>query len=132
MDFDIDEYNKTKQFMENKVPKIKFSHLYSKLRDGGNSYPIQRATLLQVVPIEISTLSRQFIDYDTDNGKYKLPFKGWYLMLIFQKPGGDLFTTLRSQYSYEKWRGKEINKHPYYEGLVGKEFDVVITPTPQP
>jgi hypothetical protein len=109
-----------------KVPVIKFSHKYIKLMDNRGE-AITQATLLQVLPVEISQLSREFINYDTDNGKYVLPFKGFYIMLIFQKQNCDLFTTLRSMHSYNKWRGKEINKLPYYEGLVGKTFNVLIT-----
>ena len=104
-------------------PVIKFSHSYSKLVDHSHwdRIPIKNAKLLQVVPIEISTLSKTFLNYDTDNGKYALGFSGWYLMLIFQKPSGDLFTTLRTQFNQ---RG---DKRPYYDSLVGKEFDIVIT-----
>jgi hypothetical protein len=105
---------------------IRFSHKYIKLMDGRGE-AIRKATLLQVLPVELGTLSPQFIDYDTDNGKYKLPFKGMYLLLIFQKPNCDLFTTIRSMHSYQKWRGEQVNKLPYYQNLVGKVFDIIIT-----
>lgn len=101
------------------MPSIKFSHYYKKLSDALG--PIKTAVLLQVVPVEIGTLSTEFLNYDTDNGAYKLAFSGWYLMLIFQKPSGDLFTTLRPQFN------KFGNKRPYYDALVGKEFDIIIT-----
>jgi hypothetical protein len=104
---------------------IKFSRAFTKLREGNGL--VKRARLLQVVPVDISTLSEVFINYDTDNGLYKLPFKGWYLLLIFQKQlSGELFTTLRTQFNYQRRRGEEVNKLPYYAGLIGKEFDVMI------
>ena len=110
-------------------PTIKFSHAYTKLLTDGCDvnghwvkHPVKTAKLLQVVPIEISTLSKTFIDYDTDNGKYKLAYSGYYVMLIFQKPFGDLFTTLRPMF------GKFGNKQTYYDKLVGMEFNVVIAP----
>lgn len=128
--YDVEEYNKVKEYMANREPKIKFSHLYLKLREEGKPYPVKHATLLQVIPVEISTLSKEFINYDTDYGKYKLPFQGQYLMLIFQKHSGDLFTTLRSQFSYNKLSHKTENKYNYYAALVGRQFTVEITPNP--
>lgn len=86
-------------------------------------HAVATAKLLQVVPIEISTLTKEFLNYDTDYGKYVLPFHGWYLMLIFKKPGGDLFTTLRPQFN------RYGNKKDYYDALVGKDFDVIVEQT---
>lgn len=128
--YDIDEYNKVKEYMANREPVIKFSHLYTKLRDGVNPYPVKHATLLQVVLVDTSTLSKEFINYDTDFGKYKLPYNSWYLMLIFQKHNGDLFTTMRSQFRYNKVTNKQENKLAYYQALVGRQFKVEITQAP--
>jgi len=102
--------------------EIKFSHLYQKLLDEHNDM-IDTATLLDVIPVELSECSRAFLDYDTDGGKFILPPKGKYLMLVFKKPkegtgisADNLFTTLR-RYTPEKM--------DYYRGLVGSDLQVV-------
>ncbi len=95
---------------------IKFSHQYAKLRciNAG-----MEAKLVEVLEVNLKDLSKAFLDYDTDNGKYKLPNSGKYLMLIFEAEGG-LFTTLRSMYPEKK---KE-----YYRALISEEFKVLINP----
>lgn len=110
------------------LPKIKFSHCYNKLLGDPHepNQPVTHAMLLQVISIAYEDLSKEFLAYDTDNGKYELKFDTLYMMLIFKKPLGDLFTTLRTQYG--PVRGyKPENKLPYYQGLVGKVFEIVIT-----
>lgn len=105
------------------MPRIKFSHNYGKLLDWDDE-PVTKARLLFVNMIDLEELHRCFLDYDTDNGKYKLPKKGAYLMLLFEKvmrhtpKQRHLFTTLR-RYTLEKLR--------YYQGLVGQEVDVEYT-----
>lgn len=104
--------------------KIKFTHTYSKLLDS-EDLPIKYATLLDVIPVNLKDLSTDFLDYDTDGGKYTLPKSGDFLMLIFLKPidqgngGLDIFTTLRSNFP----KRKEI----YYKEAIGKHFEVEIT-----
>ncbi len=101
---------------------IKFSHYYKKLINLGMhneiSYPC-KVTLLDVIPVNLEDLSKEFKDYDTDYGAYKLPAKGKYLMLIFRKSDNDIFTTLRAVYS-----SKGLDKVKYYRDAIGKEFDV--------
>jgi len=78
------------------------------------------ARLIEVLNIKLESLSKDFLDYDTDWGKYPLPQKGDYLMLIFQKPeseGTDLFTTLRRQ---------TPQKEEYYRNQIGKTFGVEV------
>ena len=95
---------------------IKFSHKYAKLLHPDTGRPIVNAMLLQVLDIKLEELSRHFIAYDTD-GIYKLPDKGEYLMLIFQKGDDDIFTTLRR---------KTPNKNEYYRSKVGEYFEIII------
>ena len=101
---------------------IRFSHAYRKLF-GDDGKPVSKATLLAVIPVNVEDLNREFIGYDTDEGRYKLPPKGKYLMLIFEKPSGvnisarNLFTTLRSY---------NPSKSEYYVGSIGKVFNVQI------
>lgn len=105
-----------------KKPFIKFSHEYQKLGlVGDDGDQVKRAVLLEVIFVKMESLSPQFLNYDTDFGKYQLPKSGDYMLLIFQafddlKPLG-LFTTLR------RWtQGKDF----YYRSLIGQLFDVVI------
>jgi hypothetical protein len=59
--------------------------LYRKVLNQQNKGIVQ-VKLLDVVNIELSELSPAFLSYDTDGGKFKLPKKGKYMMLILQKP----------------------------------------------
>jgi len=103
---------------------IKFSHLYRKLLDESNDM-VEGAYLLEVLVVELAELSAAFLDYDTDGGRFALPKRGKYMMLIFKKPHEDhvcayhLFTTLR------RWTAE---KERYYRGLIGKPIDVEFVP----
>lgn len=109
--------------MANKKPSIKFSNVYKKLL-GQDGQPIKSAKLLLVlvVPQDSFRGCIEFIDYDTDNGKYSIPYSAYHLILLFQKPGGDLFTTVRPQW------GKLGDKKEYYNSLIGKELQIIIQP----
>jgi hypothetical protein len=95
--------------------KIKFSHKYNKLFTCGNGVA-NKVQLLQVLNIQLENLSPYFIFYDTD-GKYELPKKGNYLMLIFERDNSSIFTTLRRS---------TPTKEKYYRSKTGKFFEVVI------
>lgn len=97
--------------------KIKFSHYYPKLYTD-NGILLSSAQLLQVLVVDLSELSKPFLDYDTDNGVYELPNKGKYLLLIYKY--GSLFTTLR------RWTEE---KEKYYRENIGKTFDIVVEVT---
>lgn len=98
------------------MPKIKFSHEYSKLRNTISH--IKTATLVGVYKIDLINQHKSFLNYDTDRGKYKLPPEGDYIMLLFLKPDNiNLFTTLR-RYTQSKYE--------YYFDLTGQEFDIII------
>lgn len=47
--------------------EIKFSKKYAKIRG------VTRAKLLQVLEVKIEHLSLEFLNYDTDGGKFELP-----------------------------------------------------------
>ena len=104
------------------MTQIKFSHIYHKLLDSHND-AVDTATLLHVQIIELAETHPAFISYDTDDGKYKLPDKGKYLMLLFLKPhesyttDKNIFTTLR-RYTPEKYR--------YYMEQRGKVFNIIV------
>ncbi|MEN6490326.1 MAG: hypothetical protein ABFD66_15845 [Smithella sp.] len=104
------------------MPQIKFSHKYQKILNSHNDV-IETATLLQVSIINLEDLSKEFLNYDTDNGVYELPKRGKYLMLIFLKEHEDyttdlnLFTTLRRH---------TPEKHKFYMGQIGKVFKVMV------
>lgn len=107
--------------------KIKFSHLYRKVLDQHND-GIESAKLLDVLIVELSELSAAFLDYDTECGKFKLPKRGKYMMLILEKPhedwvcASDLLTTLR------RWTPE---KERYYRGLIGQVLDVEYVSPPE-
>src|SRR5271157_667189 len=107
---------------------IKFSHNYRKLRnDFGET--ITEARLLDVIVVNKNELSKYFLAYDTDQGKYKLQNTDKFLMLIFLKPretmqsknfekGFQLFTTLRTC-----WHEKDR----YYRRHIGDVFKIDLT-----
>ena len=100
--------------------KIKFSHHYGKLEVLGFHNEIGRitqATLLEVLCVQLESLHKEFLDYDTDNGKYKLPKTGTYLLLLFAKNEHDLFTTLRRC---------TLEKELYYRSSIGEIFAVEV------
>jgi hypothetical protein len=92
---------------------IKFSHRYSKL---SNVYSGDHVKLLEVYTVNLEMLHQSFRDYDTD-GVYPLPSEGIFLLLIFQKPDDEIFTTLR-RYDFRKWT--------YYSSNCGKMFSIEI------
>jgi len=115
--------------MPERTPSILFSHAYKKLLVDGR--PIRTATLLLVLYVQMEELTqaKQFIEYDTDNGVYKIPFDTYYLLLVFQKSNGDLFTTVRPASRNKMafgFNAKYKSKFDYYRGLVGQEFNILI------
>lgn len=110
---------------------IKFSRPYSKLVFPSLEYRFCKiAKLLEVIPVELSDLSAEFLEYDTDNGAYELPKKGKYLMLIFQnatvynvkpseiyRPEQHIFTTIRRE---------TPEKLLYYRKNIGELFNVIV------
>ena len=94
---------------------IKFSHKYDKLRAMDEH---EQPKLLQVLDVELSDLSPDFLDYDTaivGGGYYKLPKKGKYLLLMFEGNHG-LFTTLRAAWPPQK--------AAFYRNNIGNRFTV--------
>jgi hypothetical protein len=111
------------------MPDIKFTHLYKKLLDD-QGRPVKTAKLLlvTVISLEELTAAQDFYKYDTDNGTYKIPYSDHYLVLLFQKPDGELFTTVRNRYNHKVYKHLPATKDNYYKNLVGKEFNVVVEP----
>jgi hypothetical protein len=112
-----------------KRPTIIFSHAYKKLMLNGK--PTQTATLLLVLNVPMGAIqdSKDFLEYDTDN-KFVLPYDTWYLVLIFKKSNGDLFTTVRPASRNKMafgFNAKYKSKEEYYKGLIGQEFQIQIT-----
>lgn len=98
--------------------QIKFSHKYKKLKNLDGSI-VNKLKLLDVWPITLESISKQFINFDTDDGLYQLPEKGNYMVIVFLKPSGlDLCITIRS-FRQEKFK--------YYKSKIGEEFDIIFT-----
>ena len=94
--------------------KIKFSHYYGKL----HQVPlITQAKLLETIQVKLEDLSPAFLAYDTDNGKYKLPVQGLYIMLIFEKKNSNIFTTIR-RFTPQKYE--------YFSSKRGEKFKIEI------
>lgn len=102
------------------MEKIKFEHEFRKLLDG-NGQLITHATLLEVVPVRLETLSEDFIEYNTE-GKYALPRTGQYLLLIFQKQASYMFAATNVFTTLQK--DKQANRERYM-GMKGRTFEVV-------
>ncbi len=108
---------------------IKFSHPYDKLPAG---YYLSK--LLDVIPVKLEDLSKDFIKYDTAfsftandgvwDSYYPLPAKGNYMILLLQAGSGNgrIWTTIRSQW------GKSGNKLEYYRNSIGEIFECKIVP----
>ena len=79
--------------------------------------PITQAKLLEAIQVRLEDLSPVFLAYDTDNGKYKLPVQGLYIMLIFEKKNSNIFTTIR-RFTPQKYE--------YYQSKRGKMFKIEI------
>ncbi len=92
---------------------IKFSHRYKKLAVLNSN---MTARLLIVQKVNLEDLSRDFLNYDTEE-IFKLPTKGKYIFLLFQANGG-LFTTLRPMWPTKKFL--------YYQEAIGEIFNVKI------
>lgn len=107
---------------EIKAPCIKFSEVETKLLDADGTM-VRKAKLLLVISVAQESFARahDFIDYETDHGQRSIPYSTFHLILLLQKPSGDLFTSVRPQW------GKLGDKKPYYDALVGKELDIIIT-----
>lgn len=94
---------------------IKFSHRYQKLGVLGNRIDEKyTAQLINVTNIRLEDLTPEFLAYDTDHGRYELPKRGEYLLLLFLAVGG-LFTTLRR---------KTPEKERYYRSLIGSTLSI--------
>lgn len=103
------------------MSQIKFSHKYSKLLQA-NGKVTKHAFLLWVFTQQLALLPKDFLDYDTDYGKFKFKDKSLHIVLVFEKNkedslGRNLFTTIRP-FTKEKWQ--------YYKSKEGQVFDVVI------
>lgn len=92
--------------------QIVFSVKFKKLKALGN---INLARLLEVVEVNFNDLSLDFLNFDTDNGKFPLPKQGQYLLLIFNAQNGVFFTLRRSN--------KE--KKDYYKKARGEVFKII-------
>lgn len=95
--------------------KIKFSHNYKKIAG------ITEARLIEVINVNLQNLSKEFIEYDTEN-IYKLPKTGNYMILIFHKEceaniSSNIFTTIRR---------RTDEKEKYYRENLGKIFAVEV------
>ena len=96
--------------------KIKFSNEYQKHPDGW-----EESTLLEVLVCNIDELSKPFLEYDTtfkNGGRYPLPRKGKFMILLLLSKSGHLWTTIRRH---------TPRKEAYYTLCIGKQFDCIIT-----
>lgn len=109
------------------MKKIKFSHAYKKLLDDSGRV-IPHAKLLFALITELEYLPKCFRDYDTESGLYKLPPRGTFIILMFQKPSSanfhgpaeNLFTTIRR---YTPTKAK------YYKEAIGENFIIEVENT---
>jgi hypothetical protein len=101
---------------------IKFSRMYNKFpRD------YQYSMLLDVIPIKLEDMSREFLDYDTayeqegETKYYDLPGKGEYMILMLRAGSGkgQLWTTIRKL---------TLTKYDYYLDQIGSVLKCSYTP----
>ena len=93
---------------------IKFSHEYEKFPPDDDP-----SVLLEVFTVNVSDLSPVFLAYDTkivDGGRYPLPKKGVFLvLLLYQSSNKHLWTTIRRH---------TPQKESYYRSLIGQELSM--------
>jgi len=112
------------------MPKIKFSHQYTKFPPG-----FEQSKLIDVIPVNLEDLSADFLSYDTHylnvkksglDDYYHLPKKGEYMILMLFSWKGRLWTTIRSQ------RGMNgLDKLAYYRSHIGEVFDCEVIKEPK-
>lgn len=108
---------------------IKFSHNYRKIPGsvlGYGLFELKPTRLIQVLSVDKSELSKEFIDYDDtyddpDGKPAHFPVPEGPLLLLLLETGGELWTTLRRSYP---------TKEKYYKDLVGKEVTIQIDGPP--
>lgn len=97
--------------------------MYKKLVDvDGNPIRTAKLLLVSVIPMEDLSLGHDFLRYDTDD-LYTISFSEFYLLLIFLRPDGEIFTTVRPRHTGGP---QNYNKEQYYRSLIGQDFEVVI------
>lgn len=102
------------------MKKIKFSHLYNKLRGIDLSKPVK---LIDLILIRGDSISKDFIEYDTEywhdgiKKNYPLNLSVEHILLFFKDDKGLLFTTIRR---------KTDRKLEYYKSNLGKLFQLEI------
>ncbi len=109
------------------MPKIKFPRICKKLTDT-NCELIKTAKLLlvSVIPMEDITFSSDFIKYETENVS-PIPFSQFFLLLIFLRPDGEIFTTVRPRHGSDLlFKQTKVTKEQYYRSLIGEDFQIVI------
>lgn len=104
------------------MASIKFFRNCKKIQDQ-HGHPVNSAKLLLALSIPMEAISHaiDFLNYDTDHGKDEIKFDTLYLLLLFQKPDGSVFTSVRQQ-----WHYKYGNKLPYFESLLGQQFNIIV------
>ena len=96
------------------MKNIVFSNQYTKMPD--NPDP---SVLIKVFPVQVSELSKEFVEYDTtikDGGQYKLP-NGRVLVLLLKTSEDQIWTTIR------RFTTTKCN---YYRESRGKRFNIVV------
>ncbi len=105
------------------MASISFDKEYLKLLDR-DGFLIEKAKLLLVLPIpqDQLILAKDFIEIDEEASG--LRFETLYIILLFQKPNGELFTSVRT--AFGKSFKKVVNKKQYYESLIGQDLEIKI------
>lgn len=102
--------------------------LYNKVKDSnGNIIETAKLVMVSLVSPEELSNAPSFIQYETDGFIAELPNSEYYLLLLFMKPDGNLFTVIRPRYASDKawaFRKKWKTYEYYYKELIGKTFEV--------
>ena len=122
--------------MADQQPTILFKGRFSKLNLKDTGKPTRTATLLLVVPASPDEIAnRAFLKYECEGELLQFPNAEYYLLLLFQKPDGDIFTTVRARYNETKpsrysdkvkLSASNKSKEAYYKELIGQQFNIII------
>ena len=107
---------------------IFFRKPYNKLKDAeGKLVESAQLIFVSLVSPEELVAAPEFLAYETEGHRASLDDCEYYILLLFKKPDGTLFTTVRPRYANNKalaFRKKWRTYEQYYKEKIGQFFQI--------